>query len=241
MDLVALSETFSSGLELEAPPIAIRAMMEPPAGVARAGLAPSACTFWRAAEESVLFASADDHYGCPIGAMVMGFDLPDPVARDLEGIVTAMGTCGYLEEGEAQRIPTLNRGHRGILYGPLAEFPVEPDVVLMWLRPSQAMLYAESAGSVQWMGSEAAPFFGRPACAALAAAMRDDAAALSLGCTGMRTFTQIGGDRLLAAIAGSRLEAFADELATTLRANATMRGAYESRRERLTQEIAAGA
>ncbi|MDA0167670.1 DUF169 domain-containing protein [Solirubrobacter taibaiensis] len=238
MDLAALSEGLKSGLRLESPPVALCTMDEPPAGVALEGLAPSACTFWRRAEKGVFFVDADGHYGCPIGAMVMGFPLPDPVAEDLAQIVTAMGSCGYMADGEAQQIPTLSHSRRGILYGPLDEFPVEPEVVLIWLSPLQAMLYAESVGSVRWVGSDSTSLFGRPACAALAAARRDDGAALSLGCTGMRAFTEIGDDRLLAAVSGTRLQTLARELSETVRANVTMRGAYEQRKARLTQEIA---
>lgn len=236
MDCTALSQLFTTELRLESPPIAMGRVDEPPRGVPSKGLAPSACTFWREAETSVFFASAEAHHGCPIGAMVLGFDLPEPVADDLQQTVAKMGSVGYVEADEAQRIPTFSSGHRGMLYGPLAEFPLEPEVVLMWLTPAQAMLYAEAAGSVRWTGDTPARFFGRPACAALPASVGGNGAALSLGCTGMRTFTEVGGDRLLAALSGGRIQSLADDLVMTVEANSAMRSAYEERKARVTAE-----
>jgi uncharacterized protein (DUF169 family) len=232
MDHATLSDVLTASFELDAPPVAVRRLSEPPADVAREPRAPSACTFWRRAESEVFFADAEAHYGCPIGAMVMGFELPEPVSDDLMGVVGAMQSCGYLAEGEAQRIPTFPGGHGGVLYGPLARFPVEPEVVLLWLRPAHAMLYAEAVGAVRWVGTQAGPMLGRPACAALAAAGNGDDAALSLGCTGMRTFTEISGDRLLAAVSGDRLATLGEEVTATLAANAAMQAAYDERKAR---------
>jgi uncharacterized protein (DUF169 family) len=52
---------------------------------------------------------------------------------------------------------------------------------------------------------------------------------LSLGCIGMRTFTGIREDRLLAVLPGreSKLQEFLDALGRTLKANETMRIHYE--------------
>ena len=231
-----ISELLTDELSLRIPPVALRRTDHPPPGVPREELQPSACTFWRKAESGVFFADADSHFGCPIGAMVMGFDLSEPVSDDLMRVVSAMGSCGYIDKGEPPLIPTFPQGHAGILYGPLAQFPGDPEVVLMWLAPSQAMLYAEAAGVVRWTGRAPAATFGRPACAALAAALSGDDVALSLGCIGMRTFTEISSDQLLAAVPGDRLEQLADSVLMTVKANAAMRSAYQERKARLTPQ-----
>lgn len=229
MDQRALSERFTSGLGLSTPPVALARVAEPPAGVAREGLAPSACTFWRKAETGVFFADTGAHYGCSVGAMVMGFDLVPDVATDLQATIGTMGSLGYLEEAEPPKIPALKPGHQGMLYGPLAEFPIEPDLVVMWLTPSQAMFYAEAAGSARWSTDGPGRILGRPACSALAAAQIAGDSTLSLGCIGMRTFTEVSDDRLLAAVSGSHIEALAGDLAETLNVNATMRDVYGQR------------
>src|SRR3954470_2070215 len=71
-------------LELELPPVALAFVDEAPDGVESTdAVVPSACAFWRRAEEGVFYAPAEAHFNCPVGAMVMGFDLPEPVQANL--------------------------------------------------------------------------------------------------------------------------------------------------------------
>jgi uncharacterized protein (DUF169 family) len=58
--------------------------------------------------------------------------------------------------------------------------------------------------------------------------------ALSFGCTGMRTFTGVREDRLLAALPGHRAGELAEALAAAKRANATMLAYYEERKAAFT-------
>ena len=37
----------------------------------------------------------------------------------------------------------------GIVYGPLGELPIEPDLILLWLTPRQAMFYSEAAEQIE--------------------------------------------------------------------------------------------
>jgi uncharacterized protein (DUF169 family) len=53
---------------------------------------------------------------------------------------------------------------------------------------------------------------------------------LSLGCMGMRTFTQIADDRLLVVLPGAQASAVAEALEGIARANASMRSYYEQER-----------
>lgn len=53
---------------------------------------------------------------------------------------------------------------------------------------------------------------------------------LSLGCMGMRTFTEISEDRLLAVLPGDRAKEFSDALEQTLTANSAMQDFYEERK-----------
>jgi len=121
------------------------------------------------------------------------------------------------------------KGHVAMLYG-LLDFLIDPDAIVLWLTPAQAMLYGEAAGLVRWISAAADPVLGRPACAALCAATVRGHATLSLGFTSMRTFTEITGDRLLVAVPASRLEQLADDLQRTLAANTVMRRACEERK-----------
>lgn len=222
-----IAEQLRSLLQLESPPIGLAFMRERPPGVRVAGEAvPSSCALWPQAEEGVFYAPAEQHFNCPVGALVMGFPMPEAVQEQLGGLIQAMCECGYLAPEEATRVPSMSTASAGILYGPLAVFPAVPDVVLLWMTPQQAMLYSEAAGTASW-AAEPISATGRPACAALPLAIQGNRPLLSLGCIGMRTFTQVAGDRLLGAVPGGKLEEFGAGLERIVEANQVMRSFYE--------------
>jgi uncharacterized protein (DUF169 family) len=225
--------TLTDSLGLGSKPIALK-FADADAGrdiAIQARAAPSSCSFWRSAEEGVFYAPAGAHFGCPVGAMVMGFDLPKAVSDELGELVGVMGARGYLSPDEPPHIPTNQAGAEGIIYGPLAEFPVPPDVVVCWLTPSQAMIWNEAAGGAAWTAGTGGSVSGRPACAALPNSIKERRPMMSLGCIGMRTFTEISGDLLLGVVPGSELEAFSDALAAMRRTNDGMAAFYQSRKD----------
>lgn len=226
----SIASRLTSLLELDIPPVALARVDEAPQGVQHSiETVPSSCALWRSAERGVFYASAEDHYNCPVGAMVMGFDLPQPVTEELGQLVESMCNQNYLLPEEAAHIPAMEGAATGVVYGPLADLPVEPDVVLMWLSPRQAMLVNETGEGANW-ASDSTRVGGRPGCAALPLAMADGRPTLSFGCIGMRTFTQIASDRMLAAVPGEKLADVVAALEETAAANAAMQQFYEQRR-----------
>jgi uncharacterized protein (DUF169 family) len=214
-------------LQLSSPPVALSFVKEPPAGVpAFEGQVPSACTFWREAEARLFYAPAEKHFNCPIGVMTMGLEMTSDVQQNLMTIVEMMCGAKYIGSGEPANIPSVKGEKAGIVYGPLADFPIEPELVLMWLNNRQAMLYNEAAGTCHWTGQGPAHIFGRPACAALPMALDASEATLSLGCLGMRTFTDVADDRLLAVLPGGKIAAFCDALESAVSANEQMGSFY---------------
>lgn len=225
MELLLLSTRMADLLGLETPPVALAFTDGPPAEVAAPAKAvPSACSFWREAERGVFFASAEQHFNCPVGAMVMGFGLPAEVGEQLGGLVESMCGQQYLSPDEPAKIPAIPRASAGITYGPLAEFPVEPELILTWLTPRQAMIFTEAAGRASWADT-LMQVSGRPGCAALPLASEKGQAGLSLGCAGMRTFTRVADDRLLGVIPGGQAEDFIAALERTVSANQAV-GSY---------------
>jgi uncharacterized protein (DUF169 family) len=218
-------------LQLDTPPVALAFANEPPAGVPTTEApVPSACTYWRQAESAVFFAPADEHMNCPIGAMTMGFALTEQAQQELGTLVGNMFEIGYLSDTEPEHLPTVQRGAKGIVYGPLSEFPIPADLVVMWLTPKQAMIFNEAVGSAQWSGGSPSTVFGRPTCSALAVADQRGAPTLSFGCAGMRTFVQLREDRLLVSVPGSQLTEFAAGVDKAVEANRTMDAAYQEQR-----------
>ena len=90
-----LATTIIAALDLDPAPIAIAFANQPPAGVSIIqSEVPSSCSFWRRAEQGVFYAPAEAHFKCPVGAMVMGFELPQPVAEELGQLVGSSATAG---------------------------------------------------------------------------------------------------------------------------------------------------
>ena len=108
-----------------------------------------------------------------------------------------MCECSYLSEDEPANIPTIaeKKGRCGLrtierLSGG------QPQLILMWLKPSQAMIYNEVLGCCKWSDSMDSMALGRPACAVIPTTLNQSPFGMSLGCTGMRTFTEVSDDHI---------------------------------------------
>jgi uncharacterized protein (DUF169 family) len=220
-------------LHLQEPPVAVTYVSEAPAGIETfAGERPSACSFWRVGEQGVVYVPAEKHFHCSVGAYTSGFELPEAVGKDLGDTIQTMAGAGYLGADEPPGIPTIKGSPRGIVYGPLREFPLAADLVLLWLSPRDAMVFDEAAGQVRWSSGGQMPVHGRPTCAALPVALQGARPALSLGCIGMRTYTEIGDDRILAVVPGAELAGFVDRLKGAAAANTAVLGVYQANKAR---------
>jgi uncharacterized protein (DUF169 family) len=224
-ELARICETV---LGLTRPPVALAPVTAAPRGVPMfQGVSPSSCSFWRHAEQGLFVASDADHMNCPIGAMTMGFELTPEAKAALEGGMNLMVEVGYIDPKEAEHLPSLPKSTGLVLYGPLASFPIKPEVVLMWLTPSQAMLMREATGDVAWKSDVSSNLFGRPSCSALAVASREGNVALSFGCNGMRTFTGVDSSLMLAAVSGELVDTLAESLERANKAQCSMQKFYD--------------
>jgi len=229
-----IAERLRTGLKLDTPAIGIAFVEAPPPGVAVSGtVVPSTCAFWREAEKGVFYAAADKHFNCPVGTFVMGFDMPKAVSDELMELVGTMTKCGYISGDEPGQIPTNKKKAKGVVYGPLEKLPVDPDAVIAWLTPAQAMIWSEALGGAEWGGDQPSTVFGRPACGAIPSAM-GKGSSLSLGCAGMRTFTGVADDRMLGVISGAKLESAAQAVTQMRGVNDAMEGFYKDRAAKLT-------
>ena len=212
-------------LGLESMPIGIAFVDEPPAGVPHAESVPAGCGFWKQAAASVFYTEAADHAGCPIGLMTMGFPLSAEQEQEAMGLVGQMEGLGYLAAGEAGALPMMPGPTACIVYGPLDEFPVDADTVLVLASSEQMMVLAEATDAFH-LGASGLPLHGRPACSVIPRAASTGAPAASLGCAGMRTFTAVDPGMLLFAVNGADFSALADRVAALAEANTAMRAFY---------------
>lgn len=217
-------------LGLPRPPIGLAYVAAAPTGMARPDTSvPSACSFWRMAERQVFYAAEEDHFNCPIGMMTMGFRIPPQRQAEAEAIVKTMCDLEYISPEEAATLPSVSKDHRGIVYGPLSQMPVNPDVALFFCKPGQAMLLAEASGGVTWTG-QGISAFGRPTCAAIPTALKLGNISMSVGCVGFRVYTGLPDEEMVIAVPRGQLQGLADRLGTTLAANSALEQFHTQRR-----------
>ena len=229
MNLAGICQELIESLGLTRSPVALSFLDQPPKGVdTLEASVPSACTFWTKAEQGLFFARAKSHQNCPIGAVTMGFPISAQTRSNLETFASQMYNVSYLGLEEIKNIPRVEVVSTGILYGPLSIFPVQPDLVMVWTNGQQAMILQETLGTVYWNTAQQSLVSGRPTCAALALAINEGLPKVSLGCTGMRTFTEVSNEYLLVALPGGKLETLSEHMRRTLKANEQMSTFYQA-------------
>jgi uncharacterized protein (DUF169 family) len=231
-DYRAIEQQLATHLGLPRRPVAVAFRDHAPAGVDQlAGAQPSGCSFWRlAAAGRTFYTVPGDHHNCPIGSYTHGIDLPRERAPELEQTLTFMTGLGYLRMEEVPAIPRLPRAPGVVVYAPLGDTPVDPDVVLLSGRPGRVMLVQEAAGRAGLpVGT---PLMGRPTCMALPAALASGVIA-STGCIGNRVYTDLGDDELYVAVPGRALAALAEAAETIDGANAALAEYHRGRRQAL--------
>lgn len=234
-DYRVLEKQLTDTLGLEQRPVAVAFRDSAPDGVAKfEGTAPSGCSFWRiAAAGRTFYTVPSDHYNCPIGSHTHNIALPEARAPELAQVLGFMTGEGYVRMEEVPQIPRLPKTPGVVVYAPLGDTPVEPDVVLFRGRPGRLMLLQESAWRA---GVEAqAPLFGRPTCMALPLAL-DKGVIATTGCIGNRVYTDIGEDELYLAIPANDLARVAAETGTIATANARLAEYHRGRRASLATE-----
>ncbi len=236
-DYRSLEQQLSSDLGLTRRPIAIAFLDTPPPGVTKfIGTVPSGCSFWRlAAEGRTFFTVPSDHYNCPIGAHTHNIPLPPERAKELEETLGLMADIGYVRMEEVPGIPVLPKTPGAVVYAPLGDTPVDPDVVIFWGPAARVMLLHEAAMSAGVSAS--LNTLGRPTCMALPAALAHGIV-VSTGCIGNRIYTGIEEGELYAAVPGKDLATLAKTGGTISSANAKLKEYHEARRLQLATEPA---
>jgi uncharacterized protein (DUF169 family) len=234
-DYRSLEKRLTDAIGLERRPVAIAFRDGAPAGVTKfAGSEPSSCSYWRLAMAGrVFYTVAADHYNCAVGGHTHNIPLPAERAQELTETLSFMTGLGYVKMEEVPGIPQLPRTPGAIVYAPLGDTPVDPDVVLFVGRPGRVMLLQEAA--LRAGVAARVPFLGRPTCMALPAALGGGAVA-STGCIGNRMYTDVSDDELYVVVPGADLAQVASEVATIVAANAALSDYHRERRRTLARD-----
>jgi uncharacterized protein (DUF169 family) len=217
-DWAALASSLTDSLHLGAPPIAITFAAEAPDGVpsfdepmaaptddGRTGRVPAGCVFWMKGAERTFATVAEDHGNCSVGSVTHGFKTLDEVAGNSD--VAALLDSGWVTMDVVPSIPVVTERPGAVLYGPLADTPVDPDVVLLRVNGKQLMTVADA-----WPGLR---IEGKPQCHIVAIAKEQGEPAASVGCALSRVRTGMNVAEMTMAIPGPRLAEFVGSLQQT--------------------------
>lgn len=200
-----LSRRLSDLLGLENAPIAMtfsEASVSPESGIdpfggplseptpdGRSGAVPAPCVFWMHADTRTFSTSPDDHGNCSVGEYTHGLvEAGDILNREDVG---ALLEVGWVTMEAFAGVAALERRPSSIIYGPLADTPHDPDVVLLRLSARQAMELGDAVSL---------HLSGKPQCQILPIAIDQGKVALSMGCALSRARTGMGDDELTCAI-----------------------------------------
>ncbi|MBZ5539011.1 MAG: DUF169 domain-containing protein [Acidobacteriia bacterium] len=223
-------------LKLARRPVAVAFLDAPPAASLKmaqfSGTEPSGCSFWRlAAEGRVFYTVPENHFNCAVGAYTHNIPLSPEREKETGETLQMMFELGYVRPEEVPQIPRLAKTPAAIVYAPLGEVPVAPDVVLFACPPAAAMLLNEAA--LRAGKGAGMPALGRPTCMALPASL-EHGAVMSLGCIGNRVYTGLGEGEMYIVLRGSDLAAVAEALGVITGANAALTGYAQGRRSQLS-------
>jgi len=225
----ALSQELTQLLHLEQAPIAISFTNTPPDGVAGYhGTAPAGCRFWQDAATSTFTTSACDHELCAIGVHTHNLQPSPAQQKDLTDALKVFAEIGYVRPEDVPQIPVLKNQPQYVTYSRLAEAPLPPDLVILFVRADQTLILTEAT---QQLENQNAPAMGRPACAVVAQVMNTGRSAMSLGCCGARAYMDNFTDTIaIFAIPGSKLEPYVERIGSLARANALLNQFHKLRR-----------
>ena len=226
-----LADDLMHFLDLSLPPIAISFNEFIPTGVNPFnGVVPAGCVFWQLAATRTFVTSTKDHELCAIGVHTHHMpELAPTHHTELKNVLEAMTGLDYVREEEVAAIPVVQREVKHVIYGPLADFALEPEVVLLFAHAQQGLILSEAAARVD---KGVPPAMGRPACAIVPQVLNGGSAAMSLGCCGARAYLDILSDSVaMWAFPGSKLDQYCEQISVLARANKTLTTFHARRRE----------
>jgi uncharacterized protein (DUF169 family) len=216
-----LAATLAASLDLHQPPVAISFADGLPAGVkSHAGRVPAGCRFWEDGATAAFATSAADHSLCAIGVYTHNLQTSPAQQTDLMDALKVFGDLEYVTQQDLALIPVLKSQPAYVVYAPLANSPLPPEVAILFVDARQTLILSEATQQVE---NQNAPAMGRPACAVVPQVMNTGRAALSLGCCGARAYLDVlTSEVAIFAIPGDKLEAYTRRIEALSKANSVL-------------------
>jgi uncharacterized protein (DUF169 family) len=211
-------------------PVAVTFLLNPPQGVPKfAGKAPSGCSFFGIASGGMTFYTIpSDHYHCSVGCYSCNLPLPPGHTQEMEKSLKSMSESGSIHLDDIHAVPRTAENPQVVVYSPLGDTPVEPDIAVLMVRPLQAMFLQEAA-SRRKIKLQIAPF-GKPTCMFLHSVLKETAIT-SAGCMGNRVYNALSDDEFYMLIPGSLLARITDEVQVIATANTKLAEYYLQQRD----------
>ena len=202
-------------LGLAHPPLAITFATGPHEGVpyfddpfpsptpdGRTGRVAAGCVFWIKAAERTFATAPEDHGNCSVGSLTHGLTTLEEAAGQAD--VAALVESGWVSPEALPDIPTVKARPHSIIYGPLSETPVDPDVVFLRLSAKQLMVLHDAWPSLR--------VEGKPQCHIIAIAKEQGEVAVSVGCMLSRARTGMSASEMTCAIPAASVAALVESL-----------------------------
>jgi uncharacterized protein (DUF169 family) len=224
-DYKAMAQQLTELLTLASPPLAITFTQEEPQGMpryegamaqpsadGRTGKVSAGCVFWMKAVDRTFHTCAEDHGNCSVGSLTHGFVPLEAAATrgDVKALVEAHWVAPEMFPG----IPVVKQRPQCVVYGPLAETPIDPDVVFLRVNAKQAMSLHDAMPEIR--------FEGKPQCHIIPMAKEQGQVALSVGCMLSRTRTGMPNTEMTCAIPAGKLGQVLEKLSAACSADRTV-------------------
>lgn len=207
-DYKALAGALTELLSLQTPPLAITFTQEEPSGVpryegtmptptpdGRTGKVSAGCVFWMKAVDRTFHTCAEDHGNCSVGSLTHGFLTLDVAATRAD--VKALVDSHWVTPALFPHIPVIKKRPKCVVYGPLADAKMDPDVVFLRVNGKTAMVLHDTLPDLR--------FEGKPQCHIIPIAREEGQVALSVGCMLSRVRTGLANTEMTCAIPGLKL------------------------------------
>ena len=211
--LVSVLKPFASPIAIsfhapgEAPPAPrVEPRYPAPNEHGRTGQVPAGCVFWIQGADRTFATAAADHGNCSVGSYTHGFlTLEEAAAKDDVGAVLE---AGWVDQAAVMSLPHVADKPGSVVYGPLADAPSPPDVVLLRINGLGLMTLKDAFPDM--------PIEGKPQCHIVAMAKEQDTVAASVGCALSRSRTGMRSEEMTCVIPGRRLAEVVDTLEATV-------------------------
>jgi uncharacterized protein (DUF169 family) len=220
-----LSERLVKVLRLSTVPVAISFPDSPPPGTdrfdapmpsatedGRQGRVPAGCVFWIHGAKRAFATVPEDHGNCSVGSVTHGLLTPSEVV-DRSDVAELVG-AGWAGPDLLEQLPKVTGQPGSVVYAPLQDTPVEPDVVLLRVNARQLMVLSDALPGLSIQG--------KPQCHIVAMAKEHGVPAASVGCALSRQRTGMSPEEMTCALPAVKLDSIVAAIEKTSGIDATV-------------------